>query len=117
VADDIMDESITRRGQPCWYRKPNVKMIAINDAFLLEAFVFQILKKHFRSEPFYLDLVETFHDVRTSMRRAGSLMPRTQRNGLVLLGCPGRLPHGDRAAAGPDVAASGWRSGPGPLYC
>ncbi|KUF87498.1 Peroxiredoxin-2 [Phytophthora nicotianae] len=63
VADDIMDESITRRGQPCWYRKPNVKMIAINDAFLLEAFVFQILKKHFRSEPYYLDLVETFHDV------------------------------------------------------
>ncbi|POM78349.1 Farnesyl pyrophosphate synthetase [Phytophthora palmivora] len=63
VADDIMDESITRRGQPCWYRKPNVKMIAINDAFLLEAFVFQILKKHFRSEPYYLDLVDTFHDV------------------------------------------------------
>uniref|UniRef100_M4BYV0 Farnesyl pyrophosphate synthase n=1 Tax=Hyaloperonospora arabidopsidis (strain Emoy2) TaxID=559515 RepID=M4BYV0_HYAAE len=63
VADDIMDDSITRRGRPCWFRKPNVKMIAINDAFLLEAFVFQILKKHFRSEPFYLDLVETFHDV------------------------------------------------------
>ncbi|KAI9921499.1 hypothetical protein PsorP6_002483 [Peronosclerospora sorghi] len=63
VADDIMDESITRRGKPCWFRKSTVKMIAINDAFLLEAFVFQILKKHFRSEPFYVDLVETFHDV------------------------------------------------------
>ncbi|RLN90403.1 hypothetical protein BBJ28_00007709 [Nothophytophthora sp. Chile5] len=64
VADDIMDESILRRGQPCWYRKPKVKMIAINDAFLLETFVYQILKKHFGSEPFYLALVETFHDVR-----------------------------------------------------
>ncbi|CAI5741168.1 unnamed protein product [Hyaloperonospora brassicae] len=63
VADDIMDDSTTRRGRPCWFRKANVQMIAINDAFLLEAFVFQILKKHFRSEPFYLDLVETFHDV------------------------------------------------------
>ncbi|CAH0479746.1 unnamed protein product [Peronospora belbahrii] len=63
VADDIMDESITRRGKPCWFRKPHVKMIAINDAFLLEAFVFQILKKHFGSEPFYLNLVDTFHDV------------------------------------------------------
>ncbi|CEG43511.1 farnesyl pyrophosphate synthetase [Plasmopara halstedii] len=63
VADDIMDDSTTRRGQPCWYRKPNVKMIAINDAFLLEAFVFQIFKKKFRSEPFYSDLVDTFHDV------------------------------------------------------
>ena len=63
VADDIMDDSTTRRGRPCWFRKANVQMIAINDAFLLEAFVFQILKKHFRSEPFYLNLVDTFHDV------------------------------------------------------
>lgn len=42
-------------------------MIAINDAFLLETFVFQILKKHFRSEPCYLALVELFHDVRRSL--------------------------------------------------
>ncbi|TYZ59686.1 hypothetical protein PybrP1_011347 [[Pythium] brassicae (nom. inval.)] len=63
VADDIMDDSVTRRGQPCWFRDPKVQMIAINDAFLLEAFVFQILKKHFRSDACYLPLVELFHDV------------------------------------------------------
>lgn len=58
-----MDESTLRRGQPCWFRNPKVKMIAINDAFLLETFVFQILKKHFRTEPIYMQLVEIFHDV------------------------------------------------------
>ena len=44
VSDDIMDSSITRRGQPCWYRTPNVGMIAINDAFMLEAAIYHLLK-------------------------------------------------------------------------
>ena len=63
VADDVMDESQTRRGQPCWYKKPNVHMIAINDSFLLESFVFTILKKHFGHEPYYLNLIELFISV------------------------------------------------------
>jgi farnesyl diphosphate synthase len=24
VADDVMDDSVTRRGQPCWFRLPQV---------------------------------------------------------------------------------------------
>lgn len=63
VSDDIMDSSITRRGQPCWYRQPNVGMIAINDAFLLESAIYSLLKKHFRSHPAYVDLLELFHEV------------------------------------------------------
>ena len=56
-----MDSSITRRGQPCWYRKPGVGMIAINDAFMLEMSIYVLLKKHFRSHPSYADMIELFH--------------------------------------------------------
>ena len=38
-------------------------MIAINDAFMLESAIYLILKKHFRSHPAYLDLIELFHEV------------------------------------------------------
>jgi len=38
-------------------------MIAINDAFMLESSIYLILKKHFRSHPAYLDLIELFHEV------------------------------------------------------
>jgi farnesyl diphosphate synthase len=62
VSDDIMDSSITRRGQPCWYRQEGVGMIAINDAFLLEANIYIILKKYFRDHPRYIELVELFHE-------------------------------------------------------
>ena len=63
VSDDIMDSSITRRGAPCWYRQPEVGMIAINDAFMLEAAIYILLKKYFRQHKSYVDLLELFHEV------------------------------------------------------
>lgn len=63
VSDDIMDSSQTRRGNPCWYLAPNVGMVAINDAFLLESAIYVLLKKHFRQEKSYIDIVELFHEV------------------------------------------------------
>lgn len=63
VSDDIMDSSITRRGKPCWYRQEGVGMIAINDAFLLESAIYQLLKKHFKTHPAYVDIIELFHEV------------------------------------------------------
>ncbi|KAL1990010.1 hypothetical protein VTN49DRAFT_7207 [Thermomyces lanuginosus] len=63
VSDDIMDGSITRRGQPCWYRREGVGMIAINDAFMLESSIYVILKKVFRDHPAYVDFLELFHEV------------------------------------------------------
>ncbi|CAM9339919.1 unnamed protein product [Choristocarpus tenellus] len=63
VADDVMDKSLTRRGQPCWYKIPRVQEIAVNDSFILESHVFKLLKIHFGSEPYYLQLLELFLEV------------------------------------------------------
>ncbi|TBU55970.1 isoprenoid synthase domain-containing protein [Dichomitus squalens] len=62
VSDDMTDQSITRRGQPCWYRVEAVNLLAINDAYLLEGSNYYLLKKHFRSEPYYVYLLDVFHD-------------------------------------------------------
>ncbi len=61
VADDIMDASHTRRSNPCWFRRPEVGMIAINDALMLESSIYILLGKHFRSHPSYGHLIELFH--------------------------------------------------------
>lgn len=73
VADDMMDKSITRRGQPCWYRVEGVAEIAINDSFMLEAAIYVLLKKYFKGEPYYVDLLELFHDV-TFQTELGQLL-------------------------------------------
>ncbi|KAG6833026.1 hypothetical protein H0H87_012285 [Tephrocybe sp. NHM501043] len=85
VADDIMDSSITRRSQPCWYlspapavtapssegasvtssthKHPAVGMVAINDSFMLNSAIYHLLRTHFRSHPRYIDIVDLFHDI------------------------------------------------------
>jgi farnesyl diphosphate synthase len=63
IWDDIMDESVTRRGQPCWYKNGDVLMNAINDGLVLECQIYSMLKKHLKTEPCYADLLELFHDV------------------------------------------------------
>jgi farnesyl diphosphate synthase len=60
VWDDIMDGSSTRRGQPCWYRRENVGMAAINDGCLMKSIINIVLKQRFRDQPAYLDLTELF---------------------------------------------------------
>ncbi|KAK6191276.1 hypothetical protein SNE40_003007 [Patella caerulea] len=62
IADDIMDSSITRRGQPCWYKKPNVGTIAINDSYYLESSIYVLIKKYCRDQPYYVHLMELFHE-------------------------------------------------------
>uniref|UniRef100_G3U0H4 Farnesyl pyrophosphate synthase n=1 Tax=Loxodonta africana TaxID=9785 RepID=G3U0H4_LOXAF len=60
VLDDIMDSSLTRRGQLCWYQKPGIGLDAINDALLIEACIYRLLKLYCREQPYYLNLIELF---------------------------------------------------------
>lgn len=63
VADDIMDGSSTRRGRPCWYRCPTVTQDnAINDALILENMIYQTLRRHFKTHPSYVQILELFID-------------------------------------------------------
>nr|AEG47693.1 farnesyl diphosphate synthase [Allium sativum] len=63
VLDDIMDNSHTRRGQPCWFRVPKVGMIAANDGVILRNQIPRILKNHFKGKPYYVDLLDLFNEV------------------------------------------------------
>nr|GMC53212.1 farnesyl diphosphate synthase [Ipomoea batatas] len=63
ILDDIMDNSHTRRGQPCWFRVPKVGIIAINDGILLRNHIPRILKNHFKDKPYYVDLLDLFNEV------------------------------------------------------
>ncbi|KAL0595886.1 Farnesyl pyrophosphate synthase [Plecturocebus cupreus] len=60
VTDDVMDSSLTRGGQICWYQKPGMGLDAINDAILLEACIYHLLKLDCREQPYYLNLIELF---------------------------------------------------------
>ncbi|KAJ3289077.1 Farnesyl pyrophosphate synthetase [Rhizoclosmatium sp. JEL0117] len=73
ISDDIMDSSVTRRGAPCWYRAEGVGMIAINDAFIVEATIYRLIKKYFRGHAFYADLLDLMHEV-TYQTELGQLM-------------------------------------------
>lgn len=85
-----MDASVTRRGQPCWYKKvtldprpendlflvlqyrlvtlcvcfqDGIGLDAINDSFLLEGSIYRLLRRHCRGQPYYIHLLELFMEV------------------------------------------------------
>eukprot|EP01063_Lacrimia_lanifica_P020580 TRINITY_DN27879_c0_g1_i1.p2 TRINITY_DN27879_c0_g1~~TRINITY_DN27879_c0_g1_i1.p2 ORF type:complete len:412 (+),score=206.74 TRINITY_DN27879_c0_g1_i1:49-1284(+) len=73
ITDDIMDDSVTRRGQPCWYRQKHVGMIAINDGITMEMCLYKILKRHFAGETYYLQLLDLFMET-TFQTEMGQLL-------------------------------------------
>lgn len=60
IVDDIMDGSVMRRDQLCWYRQEGVGLMAINDALCMEAGLYQLLKIHFQHQPFYSKIMDLF---------------------------------------------------------
>jgi len=60
VADDIMDNSLTRRGQQCWYLKDHTGSMAINDSFYLIALVYKTIQEFANDHPMYNKLYEVF---------------------------------------------------------
>ncbi|KAH8981412.1 farnesyl diphosphate synthase [Lactarius akahatsu] len=58
---NIMDSTTTRRGQP-WYRLEGVGSMAINDALVMEGATFQVVRMHFRTEPFYVDMLDLLQE-------------------------------------------------------
>ena len=74
VADDVMDNSEMRRGKPCWYRRPDVGLIAINDVFILQSCLFHTLRRRFRGRPaMHAALIELFNQV-TMQTELGQLL-------------------------------------------
>ncbi|CAG2104790.1 unnamed protein product [Medioppia subpectinata] len=58
VIDDLVDQSITRRGQLCWYRQDGVGLTACNDAILIESCIYYLIKHHFKGKPYYTDVLD-----------------------------------------------------------
>ncbi|CAH4038335.1 unnamed protein product [Pieris brassicae] len=62
MADDILDRSSTRRGQPCWYLIPEVGTQTVNDCSLLLGAVYEILKEYCEKLPLYNSIVHLINE-------------------------------------------------------
>ena len=58
VADDIMDASITRRGEPCWYRVDENGLGALNDSLILNSLSYALMDQHFTHHPCYQEMCQ-----------------------------------------------------------
>ena len=41
-----------------------VGLVAVNDSLWIEGTIYKLLRSHFRQEPYYVDIVDLFHEVR-----------------------------------------------------
>lgn len=73
MADDMMDGSLTRRGQPCWYLQDDVGLLNTNDFLMIEMFVYKLLKRHFGQETYFVWLLDLFLET-TFQTECGQLL-------------------------------------------
>lgn len=64
VSEDIVNQVTTRHGKSSWHKVDGIGFKALNDALLLEGAVYQLVREHFRREPYYVDLLELLHETR-----------------------------------------------------
>ncbi|KAI9439848.1 farnesyl diphosphate synthase [Lactarius indigo] len=64
VSDNIVDQVEISHRKLSWHCVEGVGLKAINDALLVEGAVFQLVREHFRNEPYYIDLLELIHETR-----------------------------------------------------
>ncbi|XP_076302543.1 farnesyl pyrophosphate synthase-like isoform X2 [Lasioglossum baleicum] len=62
IIDDIQDQSLTRRNQPCWYLYNNNGLAAINDAVLIKMYIYELLRIHFKTKECYTNMQNLFLD-------------------------------------------------------
>lgn len=60
----MMDASLTRRGQACWYKRPEVGLVAINDCFAIQSILFKTLRRYFGGQKSYVALFDLFVDIK-----------------------------------------------------
>lgn len=83
VADDIMDQSETRRGQKCWYKNEDVGLSAFNDALIFESSIYRLLYNHFRDHPYYISCLHLFLNVNRRTVLGQSLDLTTSNNDIT----------------------------------
>lgn len=54
-----------RRRAPCWHRRADVGLRAVNDAAFVQSVMYSTLKRHFFNKPYYKNVLEMFNEVLT----------------------------------------------------
>ena len=47
-----------------FFKQSGVGLVTIDDSFLIEGTIYHILKMYFKSEPYYMSIVDLFHEIK-----------------------------------------------------